>query len=168
MAVQELFPAGTVTMDSGTRSVATSSGLTSGWQFTSASNNSNLDLDHLVTGDFDIATGVTLNSQMQFWVVPCQTDDLGATVTWPDVFDGVSASKTPTSTGVLQGCAKLAHVINFDIGTGTQTWFYEFPVAVLFGGVLPSRYTVYVTQNTGKTASFIAGIFYLRLQATVA
>jgi hypothetical protein len=173
--VQTLYPSGytkVVSFVNTAAAIATSSGFTGGGETDTVSNVSNLDLDHIVTGCMIADVSFTANTQCQLWVVPCQTDDLASSVTWPDVFDGTASTETVTSYGVLQGCGRLAQVLN--LTSGGTNFFFEFSVGPLFGGSLPTRYVIFATHNSGhdmtmSSPSLDTSQFMIeRFQATVA
>lgn len=166
------YPAGTATITISPENVATSSTFVAGVESGSISNVSNLDLDHLISGTWTSGTTPTANTQVQIWVVPVLQDDLSSTQTWPDVFDGTSSAETVTSAGVLQGLGRLAAVLNVDSNTTARAYACAaFSVAALFGGVLPTRYVIFIAHNTGVNSNTTAGNHswqYQRIRATVA
>jgi hypothetical protein len=170
--VQTNYPAGTATITISPENVATSSTFVAGVESGSISDVSNLDLDWLISGTWTSGTTPTANTQVQIWVVPCQTDDLSSSVTWPDVFDGTASAETVTSAGILQGCARLGAVLNVDSNTSNRLYTCAFfSVAALFGGQLPTRIVLFVTHNTGVNSNSTSGNFqfqYQRIRATVA
>ncbi len=169
--IQTLYPVGTVTITISPQSVASSANFTAGVESDSISNVGNLDLDHLISGAWTLGGGATDNTQVQIWVVPCLTDDLSSSVTWPDVFDGTASAETVTSAGILQGCGRLGAVLTVDGASSFRSFFCEgLSVAGLFGGVMPTRYVIFITHNTGAVSSAAAGAFlwrYQRFQAAV-
>lgn len=170
--VKVSYAAGSTTITIAPENVASSSTFVAGVESGSISNTSNLDLDHLVEGFWTCGTTPTTNTQVQIWVVPSLTDNLGGTVTWPDVFDGTSSAETVTSAGVLQGLGRLAAVLNVDSTTSNRAYYCApFSVAALFGGWLPPSYVLFLSHNTGVNSNTTAGNHawtYTRIQATVA
>lgn len=172
--VKTSYPAGSVTITISPENVASSSTFVAGVESGAISNISNLDVDHLISGKWTTNTGtnVTANTQVQIWVVAPISDDLSSTVVWPDVFDGTSSAETVTSAGVLQSCGRLAAVLNVDAVTQSVAYpCAPFSVAALFGGVLPPRYVIFITHNTGQVSNTTAGNHvwtYQRVQFTVA
>ena len=170
--VKVSYPAGTVTATMAPENVATSSTFVAGVESASVTNVSNLDIDHLWSFLWTSGTTPTANTQVQYWVVPALTDDLGGTITWPDVFDGTSSAETVTSAGVLQGCGRLLGIINVDSNTTARNyWLDGLSVAACFGGNLPTTYVIFCTHNTGVNSNTTAGNFkayYQRVQYTVA
>lgn len=169
--IKTSYPAGTATITISPENVATSSTFVAGVESAEISNVSNLDLDHLVSGKWRSGTTPTANTQVQIWVVPVISDDLSSSVTYPDVFDGTASAETVTSAGVLQGLGRLAAVLNVDSNTSARDYFCApFSVAALFGGVMPTRYVLFITHNTGVNSDTTSGNFvwkYQRVQQTV-
>jgi hypothetical protein len=166
------YPAGTVTITINPENVASSSTFVAGVESDYITNITNLDLDHQVSGQWQAGTSPTANTQVQIWVVPVLADDLSATFTWPDVFDGTHSAETVTTAGILQGLGRLGAVLNVD-STSTNLSYYcaKFSVAALFGGFLPTRYVLFITHNTGANSNTTGGGFiwqYQRIQATSA
>lgn len=155
-----LYPAGTVTITISPQSVASSSSFVAGVESDSISNVSNLDVDHKISGTWTAGTTPTINTQVQVWIVACLSDDLASSVTWPDVFDGTGSAETVQSAGTLQGMAKLGATLNVDATTSNLTYpCAKFSVAALFGGIMPTRYVVFITHNTGATSNATGGNF---------
>lgn len=173
MATEQLnYPAGTATITIAPQNVATSSTFVAGVESDSISNVSNLDLDHLVSGKWRSGTTPTANTQVQIWVVPCIVDDLSSSVTWPDVFDGTSSAETVTSAGILLGLGRILGVLNVDSNTTGRDYFLApTSVAAMFGGMLPTRYVLFITHNTGVNSDTTGSNFvwyYQRIRRTVA
>lgn len=170
--VKVLYPAGTFSSTIAPANVASSPSFTAGVKSDPISNVSNLDLDHQVTGVWTVGnTGVGANTQAQVWVIPALTNDLGGTLTWPDVFGGTAAASTVTSAGVLQGAGRLGAVVNIDSTTNNRSYPYAFSVAPLFGGYLPTAYQFFITHNSSVASNATSSNFQTqiqRIQATVA
>ncbi len=168
------YPAGssTTSITIAPQNVATSATFVAGVESDSVSNVSNLDLDHLVSGKWTCGTTPTINTQVQIWVVAALTDDLASSPTWPDVIDGSSSAETITSAGILQGLGRLGAVLNVDATNSDRTYYCaQFSVAALFGGVLPSRYVLFIAHNTGVNSNSTGSNHawqYQRVRATVA
>lgn len=134
--------------------VATSSGFTAGVESSVIDNTTNKDEDILIGGVWTAGTTPTINTQVQIYVVAARDD----TPTYPDVFDGTSSAETATSAGVLAGFAKLAAVLNIDSTTSNRAYDCGlFSVAQLFGGILPPKFTLFITHNTGVNSNTTAG-----------
>ncbi len=166
--VQTLYPAGTVTITISAENQTSSSPLSSGIMSDAISNVSNLDVDHLVSGTWTSGTSPTATRQVQVWVVPCLTDDLAGTVTWPDglTLNAVQSWKSPM---MVLGAAKIGTTLVVDGPSDLTYDCASFSVAALFGGSVPTTYALFITQNTTKASNATAGNFvwkYQRLRVT--
>lgn len=126
-------------------SIATSSTWLAGWESALVDNTTNLDLDNLVSGKISVGNSATAG-QIRVYIVAMLDDS-----TWPDVFDGTESTETITDTEIRDGFAKLGAAIDVDADGGTDDVYYfgPFSVAALFGGILPAKYVVFITHNTG-------------------
>lgn len=117
-------------------------------------NTTNKDVDVLISGVWTCGTTPTANTQVQIYVIAVRDD----TPTYPDVFDGTSSAETATSAGVLSGFAKLGAILNVDSTTSNRAYDCgPFSVASLFGGVMPSKFVLFITHNTGVNSNTTAG-----------
>lgn len=72
---------------------------------------------------------------------------------WPDVFDGTESVETPTDTEEFDACAKLVRSLDVD-NTASAVYDIDIPsVAVAFGGNLPKKFVIYITQNCTTTTT---------------
>ncbi len=79
--------------------------------------------------------------------------------------DGTDSAETLTSVGVGQGFLKLAAALNVDATTSDRDYaFGPVSVAQLFGGVLPQRWSVFVSHNTGVALNATGGNHVLKYQ----
>jgi hypothetical protein len=141
-------------------SLATSASLVAGRESTAYDNTSNLDLDALLSGKITTGTSPTTAKLIQVWVVPILND----TPTWPDVFDGTDSAETVTSADILAQCGRLAASMKTDATSDRTYAFNAGSVAALFGGVLPSKFVVFVTHNTGVNLNSTAGNHEISIQ----
>lgn len=134
----------TITLD--LTSLASSGDFTAGRESTVVDNSSNKYVDALVSGSVVVGTTPTINTTIAIFVY-AQHDD---TPTYQDVFDGTDSAETVTSAGVLAGVVRLLGTLKVD-ATTTDRIYYLAPTAVapLFGGVLPKRWGLFVSHNTG-------------------
>ena len=170
--ILDSYPAGTATITIAPENVATSATLVAGVESGAITNVSNLDLDHQISGTWTTGTTPTINTQVQVWVIPVLTDNLGGTVTYPSVFDGTSSAETVPSQGMLQSIGRMLGTIVVDATTSDLTYaLAKSSVAALFGGYLPTTYVLFITHNTGVNSNSTAGNFvwtYQRIRRTVA
>lgn len=138
--------------------VASSSTFSAGVESDVISNLSTRYTDVLVSGAWTAGTTPTSGTQVQIWVYAPISDNLAATVTYPDVLDGTSSAETITSAGVLNGALRLGAVLFVDSNTSDRKYFCApFSIAALFGGRLPTRWGLFITHNTAVNSNATAG-----------
>ena len=154
--------------------VPTSSTRTAGVESTVVSNISNLYTDVLVSGKWTAGTSPTANKQVDVWVYAPESDDLSSTVVYPDpagTIDGTSSAETITSENVRNAAMKLAFSIVIDSTNNRGYSVAPFSVAALFGGVMPSRWGLFISHDTAVNSNSTAGNHvwsYIGVKYTVA
>lgn len=134
-------------------SLATSSDWTAGYESDVVDNSSNLYLDYEVWGQITVGTSPTSGTQIRIYVVPSFDG-----TSWPDVFDGTTSAETWTSAGIRDATAVLAKVINVDATTSNRVYTYSIPsIASLFGGLVPAKFVLFVSHNTGVNLNSTGG-----------
>lgn len=134
--------------------VATSSDWTAGVESDVISNASNLYLDALVSGKWTCGTTPTANTSVGIYVY-AQHDD---TPTYQDVFDGTGSAETVTNAGVLSGVVRLLGTLNVSATTSNVTYYLApTSVAQCFGGILPKRWGLFISHNSGVNSNTTAG-----------
>jgi hypothetical protein len=126
-------------------SLAASSTHVTGWESAVIDNTSDLDVDKLISAKFTVASSSLAAGEIRIWIVPLLDDS-----TYPGGFDGTeSAETTPLddANGTAAG-ARLAASIATDTTASQVYYCAPFSVAALFGGVLPAKFVVFVTQST--------------------
>lgn len=135
--------------------VATAPSLDVGVESAVIDNTSNKYVDAIVGGTWMTNGSVapTANTQVLVYVFSVRDD----APTYPDVMDGTASAETITSAGVGRGFLKLG--IALDVSTNTTARPYEglFTVAQLFGGVMPLKWGLFITHNTGQNSHSTAG-----------
>lgn len=141
--------------------VASSSTFVAGVESNVYDNTSNKDVDVLISGLWTSGTTPTANTLVQVWIIPVIDD----TPTYPDVFDGTSSAETVTSVGVQSGLGRVGATLFVDSNTTGRAYYCApFSVANLFGGILPSKFVLFVTHNTGVNSNATAGNHYWKAQ----
>lgn len=128
--------------------IASSATHVTGWESGVMDNTTNLDLDHLVSGKFTTESSGLSAGEIRVWVVPMLDDS-----TYPGGFDGTeSTESTPLddANGTLAGAA-LLWACATDTTASQVYYMRQCSVAALFGGHLPPKYVLFVTQSTGTT-----------------
>ena len=126
--------------------LAASSTHVAGWESGAIDNTTNLYEDYRVTAKITVeSAGVTAGEIRIYLVAPL--DD----TTWPDVFDGTESTETVTDTEIRDAICKLGAVTVNDT-TASRVYYLEVPsVAAVFGGNLPKKFVIFITQSTGTT-----------------
>ena len=126
--------------------LASSATFVAGRESTVIDNTSNFFVDAVLGGQIAVGTTPTIDTQIRIYIfVP-----INSTPTYPDVMGGTDADKTLTSVGVGAGFLKLAKVLDVDSTTSNRGYDYSgISIAQLFGGTLPSRWSLFVAHNTG-------------------
>src|SRR5690348_11547570 len=153
MATVNIAYGSSATITIAPENVATSSGFTAGVESAVIDNTSNKYVDAIVGGTWTSGTTPTINTQVLIYVFSVRDD----TPTYPDVFDGTSSAETLTSAGVGRGFLKLAAVIDVDSTTSNRAYDVLFSVAQFFGGVMPLKWGVFITHNTGVNSNSTSG-----------
>lgn len=141
-------------------SMASSATLVAGVESTVIDNTSNKFVDAIVGGKITVGTTPTINTQILVYVFA----PIDSTPTYPDVMDGTDSVETLTSLGVGRGFLKLAAVLDVDAVTSNVAYPFSFSVAQLFGGVMPSRWSLFATQNTGAALHATGGNHVLKYE----
>lgn len=117
-----------------------------GWEGGAIDNTTDLYEDYRVTAKITVeSSGVTAGEIRIYLVAPL--DD----TTWPDVFDGTESAETVTDTEIRDAICKLGAVTVNDT-TASRVYYLEVPsVAAVFGGNLPKKFVIFITQSTGTT-----------------
>ncbi len=149
----------TATLTISPENIATSATFVAGVESNAISNVTNLYDDVLISGLWTSGTTPTASTSVQLYVVPCVTDNLAGTVTWPDVFDGTASAETVTSAGVLSGLAVFAGALSVDTNTSNRAYnMRQFPVAAqLFNMVMPTNFVLFLAHNTGANSNATTG-----------
>jgi hypothetical protein len=134
-------------------SIATSATFAAGAESTVIDNTSNKYVDAIVGGKITVGTTPTINTQILVYVFT----PIDSTPTYPDVMDGTDSVETLTSVGVGAAFLKLGAVLIVDAVTSNIAYPFSFAVAPLFGGSMPSRWSLFVTHNTGVNLNATGG-----------
>jgi hypothetical protein len=141
--------------------VATSSTFVAGVEAAVIDNTSNKYDDAILFGKVRVGTTPTINTQILLYVFAAPGDS----ATYPDVMDGTSSAETLTSVGVGRGFLKLAATLDVDSTTTDRDYpFYVGSVAELFGGIMPPRWSLFMTHNTGVNTNTTGGNHFAKYQ----
>lgn len=153
MATTNIAYSTSTTITIAPENVASSSTFVDGVESAVIDNSTNKYVDAIVSGRWTCGTTPTTNTQCLIYVLAQRND----TPAYPDVFDGTSSAETVTSAGVGRGFLKLAAICDVDSATSDRAYDVTFSVAALFGGVMPQRWSLFVTHNSGVNSNSTAG-----------
>lgn len=129
--------------------IATAATYLSGWTSGTIDNTTNLDLDLLIAGQFQVeSTGVTAG-EIRVYLYTMQDDS-----TWPDIFsagtEGTEGTATLHDTEIRDSALYLLWATVTDT---TASRIYSMPQTSVLAklGFVPHKCALYVTQNTGTT-----------------
>ena len=142
-------------------SLANDTNLLAGRQSDAIDNTSNKYLDYLLSGKVRVNTSVAPLSgrAIQVFVVA-----IADGTTYPDQFTGLDAARSLTSANHKNSLCRFAAEMVIDATTGATYWFAGVSVAAIFGGVLPTKFAVWVVQNTAQALSSTATDHVIYLQ----
>jgi hypothetical protein len=126
-------------------SLATSATKVAGRESTAIDNGTNLYVDALVSGKITTGTSPTADKTIEIWAYAAHDE----TPTYPDVFDGTDSDETVTSTYVKAGALRLLATLVVANTSDVTYWLAPTSVAQAFGGILPRRWGLFVTHDTG-------------------
>lgn len=141
-------------------SLTSSAGFSGAREAAAVSNASNLYDDVLVSGKITVGTSPAANSQILVYIASAIDD----TPTWPDGVTGADAAYTIPSLGQGQGFLRLGAVLNVDSASSNIAYAFSFPVAQMFGGIMPRNWTLIVTQNTATGLHATGGNHVIKYQ----
>lgn len=134
--------------------VASSSDFTAGVESAAIDNSTDKFVDVLVSGTWTSGTTPTAGTQVNAFVYAQQDD----TPTYPDVLDGTASAETMTSAGVMSGALKFLGSLNITTNTSNRAYYLApTSVAQLFGGIMPKRWGLFISHNTGVNSNSTAG-----------
>lgn len=132
-------------------SLAASSSLLAGAESGAVDNTSNKYTDYLLAGYIKAGSANSQVGVIEVHVVGMVNDS-----EWPDVFDGTDSTETITSAEIKAAICKPAAYIST---TATNDRIYPFgpvSVAALFGGAMPKKFVVFVTQTAQTSTNALA------------
>lgn len=155
MAAVKINYGGWTAMTKTLASLATNSTFSVGRELTAIDNTTPLYVDALVAGKITTGTTTTVNTNILIYVYGVMDD----TPTYPTPFTGADAGVTLTSVAQASSFLKLGAVLTTHTSAETSVAheFGPFSVAQLFGGVMPSKWGVFITHNTGVNLNSTEG-----------
>lgn len=133
-------------------SLPSNTNLLAGQESSEVDNSTDQHLDFHLAGKITQGTTPTADKEIRVYVVGLINDS-----TWPDVFDGTNSAETVTSANIRDAACKLAAVMATDSTSDRANYFGPVSVASLFGGVVPKKFSVFVTHNTAVNLNATGG-----------
>jgi hypothetical protein len=131
--------------------LATSTTHVAGWESNAIDNSTNLYLDYRINAKIQVAAAGLANGEIRLYLV-AELDD----TTWPDTFDGIESTETVSDTEIRDAICRLAAVSVTDV-TASRVYYLQCPsAAAVFGGMIPRKFVVFITQNTGAALATTA------------
>lgn len=130
--------------------LASSGTWVAGWTSGTIDNTSDLYLDYLITTKFTAESTGLSAGEIRIYAYAMLDDS-----TWPDVFsagtEGTEGTCTIHDTEIRDAAFVLGGVTATDTTASRVYTIRPFSVASLFGGVVPAKFALFVTQSTGTT-----------------
>lgn len=114
--------------------------------------------DIILSGKATTGTSPTAARQIEVWAVAWDSN------AWPDVFDGTSSAETITSADIKNLICKPVAVMSTNNTSDRTYHFSGVSARSVFGGVLPSKFVLFITHNTGVNLNATAGNHEFRYQ----
>lgn len=139
-------------------SLASSTTKLAGQESTAVDNTTTLYVDSLASGKITVGTTPVANKSIEVWVYS-QVEDAG---TYPDVLDGTDSAETLVSDGVKYAALKLLKSFNTEAVSDRAYFFANESVAAAFGGVMPKKWGLFVTHDTGVALNATAANHFFK------
>ena len=142
--------------------LASSSTHVAGWESDAIDNSTNKYLDYRINAKIQVESAGLGAGEIRLYLVAEMED-----ASWPDVFDGTESAETVTDTEIRDAVCQLAAVAITDT-TASRVYYLMVPsVAAIFGGTVPRKFVVFITQSTGTTLEttgdpnqvYVAGVY---------
>ena len=139
-------------------SLASDTNLLAGIESSTIDNTTDGFEDIILSGKVTVGTSPTASKQIEIWLIPWDSN------TWPDCFDGTSSSETITSSDIKAAICKAVAIMPTN-NTSDRTYsFTGVSAKQVCGGVLPSKFVLFIVHNTGVALNATAGNHEFRYQ----
>lgn len=130
--------------------ISSSSTFVAGWTSGTIDNTTNLYLDYLITAQLTAESAGLSAGEMRVYVYTMLDDS-----NWPDLFsagtEGTEGTATVHDTNILAASLKLLWATATDTTASQKYVMPATSIAAAFGGVVPAKFALFVTQSTGTT-----------------
>jgi len=148
----------TATITAAVESLASDTNLLAGIESAIIDNTSDGFEDIILSGKVTAGTSPTASRSIEVWAVAW--DSYG----WPDVFDGTTSGETITSSDIKNAICKSVATMSTSNTSDRAYFFTGVSAKQVFGGVLPSKFVLFVVHNTGVALNATAGNHEFRYQ----
>lgn len=132
-------------------SLASDTNLLAGYESAVIDNTTDGFEDIILSGKRTTGTSPTASRQIEIWAVAWDSN------AWPDVFDGTSSAETITSSDIKNAICRAVAIMPTN-NTSDRIYSYTgISAKQVFGGVLPSKFVLFTTHNTGVALNATAG-----------
>jgi hypothetical protein len=154
------YVASSALTDTGLQGLAASATWEAGWTSNAIDNRTNEYADYLLSGTF--TTHATHSAGVINVYVYAALND---TPTWPDIFssgtEGSVGAATVTDTEQRDSAMRFVASMTTDTGASEVYTFPPTSIAMLFGGVIPPEWAVFVTQSTAANLAASGSALYI-------
>lgn len=148
----------TQTITAAIASLASDTNLLAGLESSIIDNTTDGFEDIILSGKATTGTSPTASRQIEVWAIAWDSN------AWPDVTDGTSSTETLTSADIKAALCKAVAIMPTN-NTSDRTYsFTGVSAKQVFGGVLPSKFVLFIVHNTGVNLNATAGNHEFRYQ----
>jgi hypothetical protein len=148
----------TQTITAAIASLASDTNLLAGLESSIIDNTTDGFEDIILSGKATTGTSPTASRQIEVWAVAWDSN------AWPDVFDGTSSAETITSADIKAALCKAVAIMPTNNTSDRAYFFTGVSAKQVFGGVLPSKFVLFIVHNTGVNLNATAGNHEFRYQ----
>ncbi len=148
----------TQTITAAIASLASDTNLLAGLESSIIDNTTDGFEDIILSGKATTGTSPTASRQIEVWAIAWDSN------AWPDVFDGTSSAETITSADIKASLCKAVAIMPTNNTSDRAYFFTGVSAKQVFGGVLPSKFVLFIVHNTGVNLNATAGNHEFRYQ----
>jgi hypothetical protein len=112
-----------------------------------------------VSGKVSTGTSPTTARSIQVWAVGSWDG-----TNWPDVFDGTNSAETITSANHKNAICRFVAEMATDSTSDRTYHFGPVLMSSVFGGDIPPKFVLFITQNSGVALNATAANHQIRVQ----
>lgn len=123
-----------------------------GWSSASVNNTSNAYMDYILSGTFTTHASNRAAGEIRVYVIGSLND----TPTWTATATGTIGTEGAlsfTDTEERDSLCRMLVALNADTTASAILSFPPMSIAALFGGIMPTHWAVFVTQNVSTTTT---------------